>query len=203
MRSEAVTEVDAVLVGREAEGQSVSAFLDVALRSGGALIISGELGAGKTAVLTAARARAETRGARVLVAAGSPHQQMNNYAALVRLLEPVRDRLSVLPEQLGAALAGVLGLGPAAPAGSLLLGNATLLLLRAVAAERPILLVADDIHRMDEPSAAIIAFVARRLRGTRVGLLGAVNATQCGSADLYGFPRLDLPALPGDAVDEL
>src|SRR4051812_11949978 len=115
--SEAVVDADAVLVGREAEWQEVSAFLDAALRSGRALILSGELGAGKTAMLTAARADAEARGARVLFAAGSPHQQMNDYTALARLLEPVEDRLDVLPEQLGAALAGVLGLGPAAPAG--------------------------------------------------------------------------------------
>ncbi|NMO56852.1 helix-turn-helix domain-containing protein [Actinoplanes sp. TBRC 11911] len=201
--SEAVVDADAVLVGREAEWQGVSAFLDAALPSGRALIISGELGAGKTAMLTAARADAEARGARVLVAAGSPHQQMNDFTALARLLAPVEDRLDVLPEQLGAALAGVLGLGPAAPAGPMLVGNATLLLLRAIADERPVLLVADDMHRMDEPSASTIAFVARRLHGTRVAVLGAVNVTQCGPADLYGFPRQELPALSGEAVDEL
>ena len=201
--SEAVDEADAVLVGREAERQRVSAFLDFALRAGGALIITGELGAGKTALLTAARADAETRGAVVLFAAGSRHQQMKDFTALARLLEPVRDRLAVLPEQLGAALAGVLGLGPAAPAGPLLLGNAALLLLRSVAERQPVLLVADDMHRMDEPSASIIAFMARRLRGTRVALLGAVNMSQCGGADLYGFPQQELPALSGEAVDEL
>nr|WP_296073191.1 LuxR family transcriptional regulator [uncultured Actinoplanes sp.] len=190
------------LVGRTAERRSVSAFLDTALRDGGALIVTGEQGSGRTAMLTTARADAQARGARVLYAAGAAHQQMDHHVALGRLLKPVRDRLDVLPEALRAALAGVLGLGPAAPAGPLLLGNATLLLLRALAEEQPVLLVADDLHRMDEASASTIGFVARRLRGTPVALIGAVNSTQC-TADLFGFQRLDLPALTGDTIDEL
>src|SRR3954471_4044119 len=81
------------IVGRTAEWRSMSAFLDTALRDGGALIVTGELGSGRTAMLTPPRADAQSRGARVLHAAGAEGRQMGDHVALGRLLEPVRDRL--------------------------------------------------------------------------------------------------------------
>jgi DNA-binding CsgD family transcriptional regulator len=174
------------LIGRDDE----RTLLRGTVRAGGALVVTGEFGVGKTALLTAARD--EAVGARVLAGAD-----------LARLLAPVRDRLDVVPGPLRGVLAGALGLGPAMPAAPLLLGNAVLVLLRTLAEERPILIVADDLHRMDELGAATLAFTARRLRGPGVTVLASVNSTVCGDADLYGLPRLDLAALTGDEVDEL
>src|SRR3954470_11687872 len=100
MRIESVSPADSALIGRTAEWRSVSDFLDTGLRDGGALIISGELGSGKTAMLTAARADARTRGALVLHAAGSASQHTDGHVALGRLLGPVRDHFGVLPPSL-------------------------------------------------------------------------------------------------------
>ena len=167
------------LVGRGRELALIGAFLDRAATAGEALLLCGEAGAGKTALLDAA---ASEPGTRVLRAAGVEFEADMAYSALHQVLIPLHEELSQLSDTHRAALNVALGFGEGPAPDRLVVSNAALTLLRDTAATRPILVVVDDLPWLDRASAGVLGFVARRLTGSRVGFLAASRSEQIGRA---------------------
>ncbi|MGY1694269.1 AAA family ATPase [Geodermatophilus sp. SYSU D00814] len=161
------------LVGRAAELDRIGRLLDGA-RAGrpGLLVVEGEAGVGKTALLRAAAARAgrSTR----LVARGIESDAALPHAVLGELLAPLRALLGEVPPGQAAALAAALGWGPAdVPGDRHLVAAGTLSLLAAAAGTGPLLVVVDDLQWADRESAGAVLFAARRLHGERVAVVVA------------------------------
>ncbi|HEY6496240.1 MAG TPA: ATP-binding protein, partial [Trebonia sp.] len=166
---------------------------------GGALMLRGEPGIGKSALLREAARSAAARGLLVLRTSGVRSEAGRPFAGLHRLLGPVLGRAAGLPPRqrvaLGAAFCGAFDpAGEAAPE-PFLTALAALQLLSEAAAEAPLLLAADDAQWLDRPSAEVLAFIARRVDSDPVLLLAAVG-------DGYGSPLLDV-GLPGLRLDGL
>ncbi|PRY51891.1 regulatory LuxR family protein [Geodermatophilus tzadiensis] len=177
-----------MLAGRDAERARIAALLDGARGgTGGALVVRGVAGAGKSTVLTeAVDAAADMR---VLRTSGVESESPLAFAALQRLLWPVRSLLAGLPAPQQAALGAALG--EAAGEGERFLAFlGTLSLLADAAEDSPVLAVVDDAHWLDDASAAALLFVARRLQAERVALLFAAR-----DGDALRFDAPDLPAV--------
>ncbi|MFI2477565.1 ATP-binding protein [Nocardia xishanensis] len=151
------------LFGRDTELKDLAALVEgPADRSG--ILIRGEAGIGKSALADEAVAAAAIAGVRVLRTAGVQAEQNYAYAGLHRLLYPLRKELTGLPERQYDALATALGLSDSGDEPTAyLVGLAVLTLLADAAYERPLLVVAEDVHWLDPASAEVMAFVARRI----------------------------------------
>ncbi|MFI7431197.1 AAA family ATPase [Micromonospora sp. NPDC049836] len=179
-----------MLYGRDAELAAVGALLDT-VRSGGsgALVLRGEPGIGKTALLE----HADTAGLRVLRGAGVESEAELPFAGLHLLLHPVLDRLDAVPAVQAEALRGALGLAVAGGADRFLVGLAVLSLLSELADTGPVLAVVDDAQWLDRASADALLFAARRLGAEPVGVLFAARPD--------GFPAPGVPELPLRGLD--
>ncbi|MER7670688.1 AAA family ATPase [Kitasatospora sp. NPDC096128] len=192
-----------MLFGREHEQAAVDALLAQARDGGaGALLLRGEAGIGKTALLDDAVARAGTA-FRVIRASGVEYEAELPFAGLSLLLAPGLDRLDVLPGPQRRALEAAFGLGDVpvdpvaappvalatAPADRLLVGLATLGLLAELAADQPLLCVLDDVQWLDRASLDALLLAARRLQAEGVALLLAART----EPDARTERRLGLP----------
>jgi DNA-binding CsgD family transcriptional regulator len=141
--------------------------------AGGVVVITGEPGMGKSALL--AWATSEARGFRMLRARGLESETELPFAALGDLLRPVVSELEQIPERQAAALAGALAIGPPAPSDRFAVAVATLSLLSAASEREPLLAIVDDAHWVDGLSLEALLFAARRLNEEPVCLLLAVR----------------------------
>jgi DNA-binding CsgD family transcriptional regulator len=179
---------------------SECALLDdviAALRAGESrtLLIHGEAGIGKTALLNYAVASAADM--RVLRAAGVESEMELAFASLHQLCAPLLEAVGQLPPPQRGALEVAFGRTAGPAPDRFLVGLAVLTLLSGAAEERPVLCVVDDAQWLDEVSAKTLAFVARRLLAEPVGLLLAARAP---AGDLRGLPELQVLGLRnGDA----
>lgn len=161
------------LAGRESECAEIDRRLDAARSGhGGALILRGPAGIGKSGLMAHAAAAG---GLRVqAVAAVEPEADLA-YATLHRLLLPVLDRVGELPPPQATAIEVILGRSAGPTPDRFLVGLGTLSLLSIVAADQPILCLVDDAHWADESSRSVLEFVARRLDDEPIALLFAVR----------------------------
>ncbi|GGM68430.1 AAA family ATPase [Dactylosporangium sucinum] len=194
---------DNELYGRQAELEHLTAFLAGLPERGGARLVRGEPGAGKSALLAAAAGLARTDGMRVLRASGSEFEADVSYSALNQLLLPVHADLERLAPGPREALAVALGFGAGPPPDALLVCNAALLLVTAVAAEAPVLLLVDDVQWIDRASAVALGFIARRLEGSRAGLLASARTGAVSFVDPRGLVDLVVGPLDADAAGKL
>jgi DNA-binding CsgD family transcriptional regulator len=192
------------LIGRDDDLEYLTAFTDRAAVSGGALLLSGEAGIGKTVLLDAAAAHAEAPGTRVLRAAGAEFEGEVSFAGLNQLLYPLLDQSQGLSAAYRRALAVALGVREGSSPDQLLLSNAVLALLtRAPGTTGPVLVVVDDLPWLDRASAVILGVVARRLAGSRVGFLAASRSGEDGFFDRGGLPVREVGPLSDAAAAEL
>jgi predicted ATPase len=161
------------LVGRDAELSFIESFFGNPEVHGAALLLSGEAGVGKSALLDAVAKGAVRNGVRVLRAAGVQFEADIGYAGLNQLLVPLFDDFDALGNPHRDALRVAVGIGGGPAPDRLLTSTAVLLLLRRISAERPVLLVVDDLPWLDRATNAVLGFVARRLVGSRIGFLAA------------------------------
>jgi DNA-binding CsgD family transcriptional regulator len=177
------------LVGREFELQLVAGLIDGVLERGGALILSGEPGVGKSALLAAAAERADDYGMRVLRATGVQSETTLPFAGLHQLLQPILTGIDELADPQRTAILAAFGRVESPAPDLFLTALAALDLLSDAAANAPVLLIAEDAHWLDRSSADALGFIARRLEHEPILLIAAVRD---------GFSsRLDEPALPG------
>ena len=191
------------LIGRGADLEYIAAFVDQAAVSGGALLLSGEAGVGKTVLLDAAAAHAETAGSRVLRAAGTEFESAVSFAGLNQLLHPVLDQAKGLSAAYRRALAVALGVRAGSSPDQLMLSNAALALLVQATGAGPVLVVVDDLPWLDRASALVLGVVARRLAGVRVGFLAVSRSGEDGFFDRGGLPVHEVLPLSEAAAAEL
>ena len=139
----------------------------------GVMVVRGEAGVGKTALLDyAVESAADLR----VVRAGGVESEMElAFAAMHQLFAPLLDRLDRLPDPQRDALETVFGLNVGPPPDRFLVGLAVLTLVSDVAEDRPLVCVVDDAQWLDRASAQTLAFVARRLLAESVALVFATR----------------------------
>jgi DNA-binding CsgD family transcriptional regulator len=187
------------LVGRQRECDRLSKLLSVA-RGGrsGVLILRGEAGIGKSALLDELVERAT--GFMVTRAVGVESEMELAYAGLQQLCAPFLAHLSTLPAPQQEALGVAFGLKSGGAPDHFLVGLAVLTLLSEVATKRPLVCCIDDAQWLDAASAQALEFVARRLRADAVVMVFAVREAS-GRPELAGLPELMVGGLnDGDAA---
>jgi DNA-binding CsgD family transcriptional regulator len=189
------------LVGRDHDLDHVSELLE--RRTGGALLLYGQPGIGKSALLEAVAAAAAADGTRVLRAAGAEFEADVSYSALNQILLPLHGELDRLGAAGRQAMSVALGFGAGPPPERLVVCNAALELLRSVAETGPVLLVVDDLPWVDRATAAVLGFLVRRLPGERIRFFAASRTGVDSFFDGSGLPSYELPALDADAAARL
>jgi DNA-binding CsgD family transcriptional regulator len=154
------------------------------------LVVRADPGMGKTALLDYLAERAS--GCRVVRVAGMQSEMELVFAGLHQLCTPLHGRLKHLPAPQRAALQTAFGLSTGPAPDRFLVGLAVLGLLSEAAAERPLLCLIDDEQWLDQTSAQVLGFVARRLAAEPVGLVFAARAP---GDELAGLPELELSGL--------
>jgi DNA-binding CsgD family transcriptional regulator len=185
------------LVGREREAGVLSRLLDHVRDGGGSLVLSGEPGIGKSALVREASQRGRDLGMLVLTATGVQSEAQLPFAGLHQLLRPVLPRLGELAAPQRDTLLAAFGLAEAPVPDPFLAALAALNLLAASAAQAPVLVVAEDAHWLDRVTCDVLAFVARRLEFDPVVLIATIRdgfTTPLGEAALPGLHIDPLPA---------
>jgi len=159
------------LIGRELELSQFATALRQAPERGGAVLVSGAPGIGKTSLLNAAAADARALGYKVIAVTGLESEAQLPYAGLQQLLQTILASAGKLPDPQKAALLTAMGIQSASPPEMFLVALATLNLIDEGAADQPIVLVADDVQWLDDPTGSVLTFIARRLESTRILLL--------------------------------
>jgi DNA-binding CsgD family transcriptional regulator len=160
-----------------------------------ALVLRGEAGAGKTALLRHVPEAAE--GCTIVWATGVESESELAFAGLHSLCAPMLDRLEHLPEPQRDALSTAFGLSAGPPPDRFLVGLAVLNLLAESAEEQPLVCIVDDAQWLDQVSSETLAFVARRLLAERVAFVFSMRDTR-GRHVLDGLPELVVEGLPPD-----
>ena len=206
------------LVGRGTELDLLVGAVERTRDRGGALVVRGERGIGKTSLVLEAGRRLSKRGFRVLSTMGMESEANLAGSALHQLLgpliggrgrpalrergartlqtvsEPTPDRLQGLPRPQRDTLATAFGLSAGSTPDRFLLGLAVLSLLTDRADERPLLCIVDDAQWLDEMSAQVLAFVSRRLSSKPLAIVFAVREPN-GRQELTSLPELWLDGL--------
>src|SRR6516165_3943832 len=179
------------LVDRQRERAALDGLLgDLRSGRGRALVVRGEAGVGKSALLEyTAGAAADMR---VVRAAGVESEMELAFAGVHQLCAPLLDRLERIPAPQRDALGAAFGLREGGAPDRFLVGLAVLTLLSEAAGERPLLCLVDDAQWLDRASAQVLGFVARRLLADPVGLLFAARDP---GEQLGGLPDLELRGL--------
>ncbi|SEE73532.1 ATP-binding protein [Jiangella alba] len=159
-------------MGRRAERETVEHVLTRAQAGHSeVLVVRGEAGIGKTALLEHARDTAVASGFRSEFAVGVESETQFAFAGLHQLCAPLLDRAGALPEPQQTALNVAFGLRSGAAPERFLVGLATLNLLAEAAEEQPLLCLVDDAQWLDQASAQVLAFVARRVAAEQLVLV--------------------------------
>ncbi|SFK09235.1 AAA ATPase domain-containing protein [Amycolatopsis sacchari] len=165
----------ALLVGREREVELVVGLLRELPRRGHALVVTGEAGIGKSALLSVAREAAAEGDRQLLSTTGVQSEAQLPFAGLHQVLRPVFPRAAHLPPPQRDALRVAFGLAEGPAPELFLVGLATLELLSEAAARAPLVLLAEDAHWLDRPTAEVLAFVGRRAEPEPLLLLATVR----------------------------
>ncbi|MEA2322984.1 MAG: hypothetical protein QOD81_2834, partial [Solirubrobacteraceae bacterium] len=187
------------LVGREPETRVLDALVDGVHERGGSLVLRGEPGIGKSALLAAAAGRAADRGMRVLRTAGVQSETRLPFAGLHQLLRPILGEAGDLPEAQRDALHAAFGLSDAAAPELFRIALAVLDLLAESAGRAPILVIAEDVHWLDRSTSDVLAFVARRVEADPIVVLAASRDGSESSLVDAGLAELRLPELDAAA----
>lgn len=201
------------LIGRETEHAATSTFLDAVARGPMALVLTGPVGIGKTAIWRALVDDARRRGFRTMETRAVEAEAQLAFAGLADLLDPsVDDVLDGLPPAQRVALEVALHRIPVGeiPPAPLAVSLGALAAIRALADASPVIIAVDDLAWLDGPSARVLQYAVRRLDGVRVGLVVTVRADAGDSplpSVISGFPGpaelLHVGPLDLDAIDAL
>jgi tetratricopeptide (TPR) repeat protein len=191
-----------MLVGRDRECARVGRLLECA-RAGaaGVLVVVGEAGIGKTALLDFAAERAE--GMTVVRAVGVESEAELEFSGLFDVCRPLLGRIEELAERQREALTAALAIGSGGAVDRFSLGAATLSLLAAAAEDAPVLVLLDDARWLDAASVDALMFAARRLAAERVALLVATREDDEDGFDRRGFETVALGGVDREAAAAL
>lgn len=199
----AIAPAPVALFGRDAELLAVEGLVGESGAGGGALVVRGEPGIGKSALLLEAGRRASHSGMRVLTARGARSEQRLAFAGLHQLLRPLLGEVERLPAKQRDALLSAFGMADGDASEVFLIGLATLTLLCDSAARRAIALIVDDAHWLDRQTQDVLTFVARRLEADPIALLLATRDVPGEGVETAGIRELALGPLDDAAADAL
>ena len=183
-----------MLHGRERECAQVDELLAAAReRRSQALVVRGEPGIGKSALLDYAAEHASDL--RILRTAGIQTESQLPFAAVHNLLLPVRDHSDSIPERQKTALLSAFGIGPGAAEDRFLISLAVLSILAEAAEAAPLLCLIDDAQWLDGPSADALTFTARRVQAEGIIVLFAARDDPTKPFVAQGLPELRLSGL--------
>jgi DNA-binding CsgD family transcriptional regulator len=181
-----------MLQGRHHEARVLDRLLaDARNGHGGALVLRGEAGIGKTSMLDYVERRSHDF--RVLRVTGVESEAALEFAALQRLCGTLLERAERLPELQRDAVSVVLGLHPRGDTDRFLVGLAVLGVLSAAAGEQPLVCIVDDVDLLDQASLSTLAFVARRVSSKPLAMIFAGRTTR--AADLAALSLLEIRGL--------
>jgi DNA-binding CsgD family transcriptional regulator len=192
-----------MFLGREREKRVIRDLVAGIAQRGGALVVIGDPGIGKSTLADLARQFAIRQGLTVLATTGVPAESRLPYAGLHQLLRPLRDGIDDLPQPQRDALLSAFGLGTDRVPDRFLVALAVTDLLTAVAARQPLLVLADDAHWIDPPSCDVIAFLGRRVDSAPIVLLTTARDGYSLPLLEAGFPELRLEGLGEEAAGQL
>ena len=181
---------------RESELRRLAGLVGGVRDRGGALVIRGEAGIGKSALL----GEIDAAGLRVLPAVGVESEHQLPYAGLHQLLFPLRKAIDSLPATQKQGLRTALGLEDGPRPEIYLVGMAVLNLLAEAAGEEPLLLVVDDAHWLDANSQDVLAFVARRLDSEPIVLVAVIRDGEASRLTAANLPEMRLAPLSDEAA---
>jgi hypothetical protein len=193
----AVTEgLSSPLVGRDGDVARAQALVDRLPEEGGALLVAGPPGIGKSALLQQVQRHAAERGIETLATEGVESEAELAFAGLHQLLRPIRNHVEGLPAPQRRALEAAFGITGEDEPDPFLVALAAYELVISATSAAPLLLVADDAHWLDRSSVGVLTFIARRLAREPVTLIAA-------SRDGYSTPLEDarLPTLRLERLD--
>lgn len=189
------------LRGRQRELKLLAqVFHDAMAGRGGALVLHGEAGVGKTALIT--HALRDAPGTRTLSVAGAEFEMELPFAALQQLCSPLLDHAASLPPPQRVSLEVAFGIRDESVPNDLLIGLAMLGLLSDAGQEQPLICVIDDAHWLDKASAEAFAFAARRLESERVTIVFAMRETN-ERPELATLPQLPVRGLTDEDARRL
>lgn len=192
----------ALFIGRNVELGRITDLVGAA-REGvsGVLVVAGEPGIGKTALLD--QALTSCSDALVLRCCGAETEAEIPYVGLGDLFGSVADQLGSLPPRQAEALSGVLALGPSVAGDRFAVSIATLGLLSVLAENGPVVVAVDDAHWVDRFSLEALAFTARRLGAEGIAMVFTIRDAEIEGSGIAQFGTLRLGGLDGAAAREL
>ena len=167
------TEPAAELVGRSAETERIDAIFNRLGRGGDALLIRGDPGIGKSALLHHARLRADAAGIRSLLTTGVESEAELAFAGLHQLLQPILGIREMLPDRPRRVLEAAFCIAGDLEPDLFRVALAAHQLVCEAAESGPLILIVDDAHWLDQSSLGVLAFIARRLELEPVAFLAA------------------------------
>lgn len=192
---------DAGIIGRDAECARLSAL--IAATEGQSLVVHGETGVGKSALLDRVAKEGLEQGYLVVRAVGVEAEAALPFAGLHQLLYPLLQRSSAPDADKSAVFEAIFGRSAGEPLSVMTLGISVLDLLTSLSSTGPVLIVIDDGHWFDAPSADVCAFVARRLASSGGKMLIGVRSDVTQRWESARLPELQVEALSDEAAEEL
>jgi len=193
---------DTGLIGRDSEVSLLRGLVDPPSGESRVLVLLGDAGMGKTALLADAARQARSTGMWVLSVTGREPEQYLAFAGLRQLLLPVLDRVADLPDRQTLLEALALSTATVQP-DALLTGIAVLTVLSELAEDHPLLVVADNAQWLDRGSLDTLAFAARRLESEQLVLMLGMRGNMPPACFERGFPELLLPPLSAPDASRL
>jgi DNA-binding CsgD family transcriptional regulator len=191
------------LFGRADELAIVDALIERVAREGSALLVRGGPGLGKSELLASAGVTARERGLGVLSATGVQSEADLPFAGLHQLLLPIVERVDRLRAPQRNAISAAFAMTDARVPDLFVVALGALNLLAEAAGRAPLLLLVEDAHWLDPPSAQALAFIARRIESEPTAMLVALRDGHAGPLDVAGLSELSLGALDDEAAAAL
>ena len=191
------------ILGRTDELRALTELIEHAPEQGGALVLLGEAGIGKTTLIRAAARQARAAGLRVLETTGVEAEARLPFAGLHHLLRPLLPAADALPAVQRRALMSAFGAGDDPSPEPFMIALAALNLIADAATHRPVAVLVDDMQWLDQPSHDTLAFVARRIGSDPVVFIGSIRTGHPGPFLAAGLPELDIPGLDGASARAL
>jgi hypothetical protein len=191
------------LIGRDREVRALTELIGKATKAGQALVIIGDPGIGKSALLGAAQDAARAAGFGVLTTTGVESEAQLPFAGLHQILRPVLRSASQLRPAHDTALQAAFGLAEGPRPELFQIALAAVNLLAAVAAEQPVAVLVDDVQWLDQQSQEVLTFMARRAGPHPMVIVGVVRTGHPGPFLAAGLPELVIRGVEEAAADDI
>ncbi len=183
------------LLGRDAELGVLAELIEQVSERGTAIVVLGEAGIGKSALLRAVAGLARSAGFQVLKTSGVETEANLPFAGLHQLTRPVLGLADALPATQRRALFAAFGDDEGPGAEPFLIALAALNLLAEASAQRPVLVAVDDVQWLDRPTHEALTFISRRVSHDPIVIIGTVRKGHAGPFTTAGLAELDVPGL--------